>query len=96
MGWLRLIGQSENELAKIILPVLSNQHRAGRFNALHDDQLLPISEETRSTETLRAAVEMLKDSESYESISDIIEQLGVERTTFYRHFSPDHIHELHR
>lgn len=49
-----------------------------------------------TNETLRAAEAMLKDSHNYEFVTDIIEQLGVGRTTFYRHFSPDRIHELRR
>jgi DNA invertase Pin-like site-specific DNA recombinase len=37
---------------------------------------------------------MLKDVDNYPFISDIIKTLGVGRTTFYRHFSPQEINEL--
>ena len=37
---------------------------------------------------------MLKDSENYPFISDIIKQLEIGRTTFYRHFPPERISEL--
>lgn len=42
----------------------------------------------------RAAEAMLKDTENYVFISDIITQLGIGRTTFYRHFPPERINEL--
>ena len=45
-------------------------------------------------ETIRAAEAMLKDTSGYEFISDIIKQLGVGRTTFYRHFPPERIQQL--
>lgn len=43
---------------------------------------------------VRNAESMIKDFENYPFISDIIAQLGVGRTTFYRHFPPDRISEL--
>ena len=43
---------------------------------------------------IRAAESMLKDSENYPFISDIIKQLEIGRTTFYRHFPPERISEL--
>ena len=49
---------------------------------------------TMTNDLTRAAEAMIKDSANYEFISDIIEQLGVGRTTFYRHFPPQRIHEL--
>jgi DNA invertase Pin-like site-specific DNA recombinase len=45
-------------------------------------------------ETIRAAESMIKDRTNYEFITDIIEQLGIGRTTFYRHFPPQRIREL--
>lgn len=45
-------------------------------------------------EKIRNAKSMLKDSENYPFISDIIKQLEVGRTTFYRHFPPQRISEL--
>jgi len=43
---------------------------------------------------IRTAESMLKDSENYPFISDIIKQLEIGRTTFYRHFPPERISEL--
>ncbi|MBU0910715.1 MAG: recombinase family protein [Proteobacteria bacterium] len=43
---------------------------------------------------IRNAESMLKDDENYPFISDIIKQLGIGRTTFYRHFPPDRINAL--
>jgi hypothetical protein len=40
---------------------------------------------------IRTAESMLKDSENYPFISDIIKQLENGRTTFYRHFPPERI-----
>ena len=37
-------------------------------------------------EKIRTAKSMLKDTENYPFISDIIQALGIGRTTFYRHF----------
>ena len=39
-------------------------------------------------EKIRTAKSMLKDTENYPFISDIIQALGIGRTTFYRHFVP--------
>ena len=43
---------------------------------------------------IRNAESMIKDIENYPFISDIIKQLEIGRTTFYRHFPPDRISEL--
>jgi len=43
---------------------------------------------------IRNAESMIKDSENYPFITDIIKHLGVGRTTFYRHFSPEKISVL--
>ncbi|MEN8131143.1 MAG: recombinase family protein [Pseudomonadota bacterium] len=43
---------------------------------------------------IRTAEAMLKDTENYSFISDIIAHLGVGRTTFYRHFQPERIKEI--
>ena len=43
---------------------------------------------------IRSAEAMIKDTENYFFLSDIIDQLGVGRTTFYRHFPPERINEL--
>jgi DNA invertase Pin-like site-specific DNA recombinase len=43
---------------------------------------------------IRTAESMLKDSENYPFISDIIKQSEVGRTTFYRDFPPERISEL--
>lgn len=40
---------------------------------------------------VRTAQSMLKDTENYPFISDIIKTLGIGRTTFYRHFPPKSI-----
>jgi hypothetical protein len=45
-------------------------------------------------EKLRTAKAMLKDTENYPFISDIIKALNIGRTTFYRHFSPKIIQKL--
>lgn len=49
---------------------------------------------TMDKDKMRAAESMLKDAENYLFVSDIIKQLGVGRTTFYRHFPPERIKEL--
>ena len=43
---------------------------------------------------VRTAQSMLKDTENYPFISDIIKTLGIGRTTFYRHFPPKSIENL--
>lgn len=43
---------------------------------------------------IRTAKAMLKDTENYPFISDIIKTLEIGRTTFYRHFPPEKIEQL--
>ncbi len=43
---------------------------------------------------MRTAQAMLKDTENYPFISDIIKVLGIGRTTFYRYFPPERIEQL--
>jgi len=45
-------------------------------------------------EKLRSAKSMLKDTDNYPFVSDIIKTLGVGRTTFYRHFPPEKIYGI--
>ncbi|MCB1318127.1 MAG: recombinase family protein, partial [Leptospiraceae bacterium] len=45
-------------------------------------------------EKIRAAKAMLKDTDNYPFISDIIKTLSIGRTTFYRHFPRDVIETL--
>jgi len=45
-------------------------------------------------EKLRTAKAMLKDTENYPFISDIIKTLRIGRTTFYRHFPPEKIQKI--
>jgi DNA invertase Pin-like site-specific DNA recombinase len=45
-------------------------------------------------QTLRQAEALLKDAENYPFIGDVIEQLKIGRTAFYRYFPPDRIREL--
>ncbi|WP_218460270.1 recombinase family protein [Rickettsia sp. TH2014] len=47
-----------------------------------------------SDEKMRTAKAMLKDSENYPFISDIIKTLEIGRTTFYRYFPPESIEQL--
>ncbi len=47
-----------------------------------------------TVDKLRTAQAMLKDTENYPFISDIIKTLGIGRTTFYRHFPPEKIEQL--
>ncbi len=49
---------------------------------------------TMTGDKTRIAEAMLKDVGNYPFISDIIVQLGVGRTTFYRHFPPERISRL--
>lgn len=43
---------------------------------------------------IRTIKAMLKDTENYPFISDIIRTLAIGRTTFYRHFPPDKIEQF--
>lgn len=43
---------------------------------------------------IKNAEAMLKDAENYPFIGDIIDQLNIGRTAFYRYFPPDRIREL--
>jgi Site-specific recombinases, DNA invertase Pin homologs len=45
-------------------------------------------------EKRRTAKAMLKDTENYPFISDIIKTLSIGRTTFYRHFPPEEIQNI--
>ena len=47
-----------------------------------------------SDEKMRTAKAMLKDSENYPFISDIIKTLEIGRTHFYRYFPPESIEQL--
>ena len=47
-----------------------------------------------TNEKLRTAKAMLKDTENYPFISDIIKTLSIGRTTFYRHFPPEQIQKI--
>lgn len=58
-----------------------NGRTGGRPTVMTDDKV-------------RVAQAMLKDSENYPFISDIIKTIGVGRTTFYRHFPPEKIERL--
>ena len=45
-------------------------------------------------QTLKHAAAMLKDTENYPFVGDVIDQLQIGRTAFYRYFPPDRIKEL--
>lgn len=45
-------------------------------------------------EKIRMAETMLKDKENYPAITDIIKDIGIGRTTFYRYFPPERISSL--
>lgn len=47
-------------------------------------------------EDIRKAEAMLKDTENYPFVGDVIDQLKIGRTAFYRYFPPDRIRELRR
>ena len=47
-----------------------------------------------TVDKIRTVQAMLKDTENYPFISDIIKTLGIGRTTFYRHFPPEKIEQL--
>jgi DNA invertase Pin-like site-specific DNA recombinase len=47
-------------------------------------------------EDLRKAEAMLKDTENYPFVSDVIDQLKIGRTVFYRYFPQDRIRELRK
>jgi DNA invertase Pin-like site-specific DNA recombinase len=47
-----------------------------------------------TAEKLRTAKAMLKDTENYQFISDIIKTLSIGRTTFYRHFPSEEIQKI--
>jgi DNA invertase Pin-like site-specific DNA recombinase len=49
---------------------------------------------TLTEDQIRTATALLKDSENYPFISDIIKTLKIGRTTFYRYFTPEQIREL--
>ncbi len=45
-------------------------------------------------EKVRPAEAMLRDTENYPFVNDVIEQLKFGRTAFYRHFPTEKIREL--
>ena len=45
-------------------------------------------------QTIKQAESLLKDTENYPFIGDVIDQLGIGRTAFYRYFPTDRIKEL--
>jgi DNA invertase Pin-like site-specific DNA recombinase len=47
-------------------------------------------------QSIRNAEAMLKDTENYPFVGDVIDQLKIGRTAFYRYFPPDRIRELRR
>ncbi len=55
--------------------------RGGRPRAMNDQRI-------------KSAEAMLKDTENYPFIGDVIDQLKIGRTAFYRYFPPDRIRQL--
>ncbi|MDA8308214.1 MAG: recombinase family protein [Deltaproteobacteria bacterium] len=55
--------------------------RGGRPKGMNEDDI-------------RKAEAMLKDMENYPFVSDVIKQIKIRRTAFYRYFPPDRIREL--
>ena len=49
---------------------------------------------TMTPEKIRAVEAMVKDAQNYPFMTDIIDQLDVARSTFYRHFPPERIDQL--
>ena len=47
-------------------------------------------------EGIRKAEAMLKDTENYPFVGDVIDQINIGRTAFYRYFPPDRIRELRK
>ena len=45
-------------------------------------------------QAIKQAEALLKDTENYPFIGDVIDQLGIGRTAFYRYFPTDRIKEL--
>lgn len=45
-------------------------------------------------QTMKHAEALLKDTENYAFVGDVIDQLHIGRTTFYRYFPPDCIKQL--
>ncbi len=45
-------------------------------------------------QSMRNAEAMLKDTENYPFVGDVIDQLSIGRTAFYRYFPSDRIKEL--
>lgn len=45
-------------------------------------------------QTVKHAEALLKDTENYAFVGDVIDQLHIGRTTFYRYFPPDCIKQL--
>ncbi len=47
-----------------------------------------------SDQGIKKAEALLKDTENYPFISDVIDEMNIGRTAFYRYFSTDRIKEL--
>ena len=47
-----------------------------------------------SKQNIKNAEAMLKDTENYPFVVDVIDQLKIGRTAFYRYFPADHIKQL--